>query len=89
MKCQEAVVCVKDLDMFVTVQLLEDTAAVLSLGKLCEQNGSSHEWNEGMTPKLEKNLANAIISCQPSFLVDQGKYTFQAQQKSQLKASRS
>ena len=51
---EEAIVCVKDLDMFVAVQLLEDTAAVPSLGKPCEENGSSHEWNEGMTPKLQK-----------------------------------
>ena len=32
---EEARVYVKDLDMFVTVQLLKDTPAVLSLGKLC------------------------------------------------------
>ena len=41
----------KDLDMFVTVQLLEDTPAVLSLGKLCEESGS-YGWKEGRTPNL-------------------------------------
>ena len=34
-----AFVYVKDLDMFVAVQLLEDTPAALFLGKLCEENG--------------------------------------------------
>ena len=32
----EATVYVKELDSFVTVMLLEETLAVLSLGKLCE-----------------------------------------------------
>ena len=34
-----ATVYVKDLDMFVTVQLFEDTPAVFSLGRLFEENG--------------------------------------------------
>ena len=38
---EEAKVHVRDLDIFVTVQLLEDTPAVLSLGKLCEDHGYS------------------------------------------------
>ena len=36
---EEARVYVKELDLFVTVMLLEDTPAVLSLGKLCEDHG--------------------------------------------------
>ena len=36
---EEARVYVLDLDIFVTVQLLDDTPAVLSLGKLCEEHG--------------------------------------------------
>ena len=36
---EEATVYVKELDFFVTVKLLEDTLAVLSLGKLCEDHG--------------------------------------------------
>ena len=36
---EEAQENVFDLDFFVTVQLLEDTLAVLSLGKLCEEHG--------------------------------------------------
>ena len=44
---EEATVYVKDLDMFVTVQILEDTLAVVPLGKLCEENGCTCEWKEG------------------------------------------
>ena len=29
-----------------------DTPAVLSLGKLCEENGYSYVWKEGKTPNL-------------------------------------
>ena len=36
---EEAQVHVHDLDLFVTVQLLEETLAVLSLRKLCEDHG--------------------------------------------------
>ena len=38
---EEATVHVKELDLFVTVKLLEDTLAVLSLGNLCEDHGYS------------------------------------------------
>ena len=34
---EEATVYVRGLDLFVTVMLLENTPAVLSLGKLCEE----------------------------------------------------
>ena len=43
---EEAQVFVHDLNQFVTVQLLEETA-VLSLGKLCEDHGYSCEWVSG------------------------------------------
>ena len=36
-------VFVHDLNQFVTVQLLEETTAVLSLGKLCKDHGYSYE----------------------------------------------
>ena len=32
--------------MFVTVQLLEDSPAVLSLGRLCVENGHTYEWKQ-------------------------------------------
>ena len=51
---EEALVYVKDLDMFVTVQRFKDTPAVLSLGKLCEESGNSSKW-KGQTPNLTQN----------------------------------
>ena len=41
---EEAHVFVHDLNLFVTVPLLEETPAVLSLGKLCKDHGYSCEW---------------------------------------------
>ena len=38
-----------------TVQILDDTLAVLSFGKLCEENGCTHEWVSGQEPHLTKN----------------------------------
>ena len=52
---EEAQVYVHDLGLFVTVQVLEDTRAVLSLRKLCEEHGFSNEWSSGQKPRLTKN----------------------------------
>ena len=52
---EEATVYVKDWDIFVTVMLLEETPAVLSLGKLCEEHGYSHHWTSGQKPHVTKN----------------------------------
>ena len=49
---EDATVYVKKLDFCVTVKLLEDTPAVLSLGKLCEDHGCSYEWISVQKPKL-------------------------------------
>ena len=35
---EEATMRIWGLDLYVTVQILEDTSAVLSLGKLCEDH---------------------------------------------------
>ena len=43
------------------VQLLEDTPAVLSVGKLCDEHGYSYEWKNGETPRLTKN--GKAITC--------------------------
>ena len=51
---EEAQVYVHDLDLFVTVQLLEETPAVPSLGKLCDDHGYSYEWVSGQKPRLTK-----------------------------------
>ena len=47
----EATVFVKELDLFVTVMLLEETPAVLSLKKLCEDHGYTYHWK----PHLIRN----------------------------------
>ena len=52
---EEATVCVKELDIFLTQKVLEDTPAVLSLGKLCDEHGYSYEWISGQKPHLAKN----------------------------------
>ena len=52
---EEATVCVKELDLFVTVMLLEETPAVPSLGKLCENHGYTYHWTSGQKPHLTKN----------------------------------
>ena len=44
---EEATVCVEDLDIFLTMKVFEDTPAVLSLGKLCDEHGNSYEWING------------------------------------------
>ena len=52
---EEAIVYVKELDIFLTMKVLENTPAVLSLGKLCDENGYSYEWINGQKPHLIKN----------------------------------
>ena len=44
---EEATVYVKELDIFLTMKVLENTQAVLSPGKLCDENGYSYEWING------------------------------------------
>ena len=52
---EEATVYVRELDLFVPVMLLENTPAVLSHGKLCEEFGYSYHWTSGQKPHLIKN----------------------------------
>ena len=51
---EEAQVYAHDLNLFVTVQFLEETPAFLSLGKLCEDHGYSYEWVSGQKPRVTK-----------------------------------
>ena len=44
-----------DLDMFVRVQLCEDTPAAPSLENFSEVNGYCYDWKEGETPNHMKN----------------------------------
>ena len=58
---EEATVYVKELDLFVTLMLLEETHAVLSLKKLCEDHGKTYHWTSGQKPHLTQN--GKKISC--------------------------
>ena len=49
---EEAIVYVKELDIFLTMKVLDNTPAVLSLGKFCDENGYSYEWINGPKPHL-------------------------------------
>ena len=51
----EVQVYVHDLHTFVTVQLLEDTPAVFSLGKLCKEHDYTCEWPSNREPRLTQN----------------------------------
>ena len=59
---EEATVYVKELYIFLTVKVLESTPAVLSLGKLCDENGYSYEWINGQKPHFIKNGIRIICS---------------------------
>ena len=59
---EEATVYVKELDIFLTMKVLENTPAVLSLGKLCDENGYSYEWINGQKPHLIKNGIRIICN---------------------------
>ena len=44
---EEVTVYVEELGKFLTLKVLENTPAVLSLGKICGENGYSYEWING------------------------------------------
>ena len=64
---EEAQVCVHALDLFVTVQILEDAPAVPPLGKLCEDHGYFCEWVSGQKPRLTKD-GKSIVSKTDNFV---------------------
>ena len=51
-KREEATEYVKEMDLFVTVMLVEETPA---LGMLCEDHGFSYHWTSGQKTHLTKN----------------------------------
>ena len=59
---EEAIVYVKELDIFLTMKVLENTPAVLSLGRLCDENGYSYEWINGQKPHLIKDGIRIICN---------------------------
>ena len=73
---EEAQVFVHDLNQFVTVQLLEETPAVLSLGKLCKDHGYSYERVSGLESRLnqkwEKYCDNFVPFVVPGLSANSG-----------------
>ena len=59
---EEAIVYVKELGIFLTMKVFENTPAVLSLGKLCDENGYSYEWINGQKPHLIKDGIRIICN---------------------------
>ena len=59
---EEAIVYVKELDVFLAMKVIDNTPAVLSLGKLCDQNGYSYEWINGQKPHLIKDGIRIICN---------------------------
>ena len=59
---EEAILYVKELDIFLTMKNLENTPTMLSLGKLCDENGYSYEWINGQKTHLIKNGIQIICN---------------------------
>ena len=59
---EEAIVYVKELDIFLTMEFLENTPAVLSLGKRCDENGYFYEWINFQKTHLIKNGIRIICN---------------------------
>ena len=63
---EEATVYVKELDLFVTLMLLEETPAVLSRRKLCEDHAKTYHWTSGQKttphPKWQENQLQYLDS---------------------------
>ena len=59
---EEAIVYVKELDIFLTMKVLENTPAVLSLGELCDDHGYSYKWINVQKPHLIKDGIRIICN---------------------------
>ena len=59
---EEATVYVKELDIFLSMKVVENTPAVLSFGKLFDENGYSYEWINGQKPHLIKDGIRIICN---------------------------
>ena len=75
---EEAHVFVHDLNQFGTVQVLEETSAVFSLGKLCEDHGYSYEWVSGQ--KAHCKTDNFVPLVVPGLSVSSESSSFSASQ---------
>ena len=53
---------VKELDMSLTMKVLENIPAASSFGQLCDEHGYSCEWIKGQKPHLSKNGIRIICN---------------------------
>ena len=87
---EEVTVYVKDVEMFVTVQLLEDTPAVLSRRNTAKKLGAHKSGKKAKIQEISRMaklyLPSALNSSLSSFSVDQVKHTLRFQQKIHLQA---
>ena len=66
---EKAIVYVKELGKFLTMKVLENTPAVLSLGNLFDENGYSYEWINGQKPHLIKDGIRIICNTENFVLI--------------------
>ena len=59
---EKTIVNVKELDIFLTMKVLENTSAVLSLEKFCDENEYFYEWINGQKPHLIKDGIRIICN---------------------------
>ena len=62
---EEATVHVKQLDLFVQVMLLEESPAVLSFEKFCEDHGYTYHWISGRN-NISSEMARGLIAIYPT-----------------------
>ena len=74
---EEATVYVKEFDKFLTMKVIKDTPAVLSFGKLFDENGYSYEWINGQKPHLIKNGIRIICNTENFVPIVDFKDTFE------------
>ena len=66
---EEANCVCQRIGFFLTMKVLDNTPAVLSLGKLCDENGYSHEWINGHKPHLIKDGIRIICNTENFVLI--------------------
>ena len=64
---KDATVYFKQLDLFVTVMLLEKNPAVFSLGKLCKDHGGFHTTGPAVRIHISSKTARELFATNPPF----------------------
>ena len=65
---EEATVYVRELGIFLTMKVLEDTPAVFSLGKLCDEHGYSYEWINGQKKHISLKMVFEYCAIRKNFV---------------------